>query len=60
MTSWERRIERAAALEKRVPAAAELLRFYIAVGQASRPITPDRLRDLVARHGPPLLAEAAS
>ncbi len=72
MTSWERRIERATELVKRVPAAAEMLRFYIAVGQASRPVgarvgqalspvslQPDQLRQLIARHGPPLLAEAA-
>ena len=31
MTAWERRIERAAELAKRVPAAAELLRFYQAL-----------------------------
>jgi len=61
MTSWERRIERAAELEKRVPAAAALLRFYIVVGQASWPVAlnSEQLRQLVARHGPPLLAEAA-
>jgi formate dehydrogenase maturation protein FdhE len=60
MTSWERRIERAADLALRVPAAAELLRFYIAVGQASGPVVqPERLREVVARAGPPLLAEAA-
>jgi formate dehydrogenase accessory protein FdhE len=59
MNSWERRIERAAELKKRVPASAEILRFYIAVGQASWPVTPDHLRDLVTSHGPPLLAEAA-
>jgi FdhE protein len=60
MTSWQRRIARAAELEKRVPAAAEILRFYIAVGQASWPVClPDQLRETVARHGPPLLAEAA-
>jgi formate dehydrogenase formation protein len=61
MTSWERRIERAAELAIRVPGAADLLRFYIAVGQASWPVAsqPDQLRELVARQGPPLLAEAA-
>lgn len=61
MTSWERRIERAAELAKRVPAAAEILRFYIAVGQDSWPVLPqpERLRKVVERAGPPLLAEAA-
>jgi formate dehydrogenase maturation protein FdhE len=61
MTSWERRIERAAELAKRVPAAAGLLRFYIAVGQASWPVAlnSEQLRQLIARQGPPLLAEAA-
>jgi formate dehydrogenase maturation protein FdhE len=59
MNSWERRIARAAELEKRIPAAAEMLRFYIAVGQASWPVTSEHLREVVARHGPPLLAEAA-
>jgi FdhE protein len=61
MTPWERRLERAAELAKRTPAAAELLGFYIAVEQASWPVLPqpERLRDLVARAGPSLLAEAA-
>jgi len=61
MTSWERRLARATELEKRVPAAAELLRFYVALGQASWPLAPDpeRLRQVVASSGPPLLAEAA-
>jgi formate dehydrogenase maturation protein FdhE len=59
MTSWERRIERAVELEKRVPAAAEMLRFYIALGRASWPVTSEHLREVVARRGPPLLAEAA-
>jgi FdhE protein len=61
MTTWERRIERAAELEKRIPAAAELLRFYITVQRASWPVAPqpERLREVVARAGPPLLADAA-
>ena len=72
MTSWDRRIERAAELEKRLPAAAGLLRFYILVGQALWPVDaqvgqalspaslqPGQLRQLIARHGPPLLSDAA-
>jgi FdhE protein len=61
MTSWERRIARAAELEKRVPAAAELLRFYVMVAKALWPVVPqpEQLRRLIEHHGPPLLAEAA-
>ena len=61
MTSWERRIERAAELEQRVPAAADILRFYIALGQALWPaaLNSEQVRQLITRRGPPLLAEAA-
>ena len=55
MTSWERRIARAAELEKRVPVAAELLRFYIAIFTAR----PQELRAVIEREAPPALAEAA-
>ena len=55
MTSWERRIARAAELEKRVPVAAELLRFYIAIFSAR----PQELRAVIEREAPPALAEAA-
>jgi FdhE protein len=48
-------IERAAELERRVPAAAEMLRFYQAVITAQ----PEELRALIERAGPPALAEAA-
>jgi formate dehydrogenase accessory protein FdhE len=48
MNRWPQRIERARDLEAQYPAAAELLRFYQRVAQASWPVqaTPDRLRQL--------------
>jgi len=55
MTSRERRLARAAELQKRVPAAAELLRFYIAIFTAR----PQELRAVIEREGPRTLAEAA-
>jgi len=55
MTSRERRIARAAELEKRVPAAADLLRFYIAIFTAR----PQEIRAVILREGPPVLSEAA-
>jgi len=41
MTRWDRRIERALELETQYPAAAELLRFYRRVAQASWPVLPE-------------------
>jgi FdhE protein len=48
-------VERAAELEQRVPAAAEMLRFYRTVVIAQ----PEELRGVMEREGPPALAEAA-
>lgn len=62
MTSWDARIERARALEREHPAAAELLRFYVViagfqqkVGQASA----CQLLELLQQSAPPPLANAA-
>ena len=62
MTHWERRIARAQALEKEVPAAAELLRFYREIarfqesiadtGPAGRPGHEQALRALVRKIAP--------
>jgi hypothetical protein len=54
MRRWDRAIERALELEARYPAAAELLRFYRRVAQASWPVqpSPDRLRDLLQPYAP--------
>jgi FdhE protein len=68
MNLWDRRIERAFALEQEVPAAAELLRFYreIAAFQKKAAASgggPDRHRgpllDLLQRRAPKALANAA-
>jgi formate dehydrogenase accessory protein FdhE len=48
-------IDRAAELERRVPAAAELMRFYQSVLTAQ----PRELRAVIEREGPAELAEAA-
>jgi FdhE protein len=59
-SGWAQRIARAAELEERVPAAAELLRFYRAIARfQSQPGTPEALRKLVQHEGPAALAEAA-
>jgi FdhE protein len=58
---WDKRIARAAELELSWPPAAELLRFYRQVAQASRPVllSLEALLQLISREGPPPLAEAA-
>ena len=67
MTSWQRRIERAAELEVKYPSAAAMLRFYreLALFQSDQRIGADvrehlpALLDLVRRKGTPVLAERA-
>ena len=61
-SAWDRRIERAAELEAQYPAAAELLRFYREIAAFERKGVADSaaLLDLVRRHGPPELAQAAN
>jgi FdhE protein len=57
---WERRIERAAELEKKVPAAAEILRFYRAIARwQAKAESSEALRQSIERDGPAALAEAA-
>ena len=61
MTSWDRRIERAAELQNKVPAAAEVLRFYRSIAEFQRngPASRSALQNLIEQKGPLLLAEAA-
>jgi FdhE protein len=67
-SSWEERIERAARLEKELPAAADVLRFYGKIagfqksaGRSSEADAQDLagLLTLVEREGTPALTEAA-
>jgi FdhE protein len=69
--SWDRRIERAAELEKAYPAAAEALRFYQAIARFQKDLKtsspePELLLEhmpallaLIRKIGPPPLAQAA-
>lgn len=67
MNHWTRRIERAAELEQRYPAVAEILRFYrdLAVFQSNPHLGPDfdqhlpDLLELVCRNGTAVRAEHA-
>ena len=67
MNAWDRRIERAFALEQEFPAAAELLRFYREIAafqkKAAASGDPARFRrpllDLLERRAPKALATAA-
>jgi len=60
---WEKRIARAAELEKACPPAAELLRFYRHIAEflatVSQPVQLEPLLRLVAREGPDALAQVA-
>src|SRR5207248_10549673 len=65
MNAWDRRIARALALEREVPAAAELLRFYREVAAFQKKVAPPpadstgALLDLLQRRAPRVLANAA-